>query len=364
MFDADEQLHFKGKKVSVESGTGFVNFVGLIKAVCRHDQNSLNSERFWKRLEPEISKSDSKLINKILFISPSAVDKLVEQNFASCKKTWGVFNDDGYQQFSRDLKLCKDGKYSVSTSVETNKKRSIASPSGKQPESSKKVRVLVQEDDDKITEENVKEFLEVREYVLNEREGSINKREELVLSREKILISKEVLMMQRETEYAESLKKLEKEQARLEKKKSEMGDPEMSTFFEQISSLTNKFKAKRQASRRNSSDDEDNRSPTPELTDKPENTNKQVVPSDDDSEELPVKTYNETEKKKEKKKEKKRDESPTPSRSPSPIPLGSPERTATPSKKSPEVSRNTKTNTKTNSGTNSPTEKSTPVQKK
>jgi len=353
VFDTDEQLHFKGKKVPVESGTGFVNFVGLIKAVCRHDQNNLNSERFWKRLEPEISKLDSKLINKSLYISPSAVDKLVEQNATSCKKTWGVFNDDGYQQFSRDLKLCRHGKYSVSTSIDMKKKRNVCSPRLVEPESSKKVRVLLPEDDT-IKQEQVTEFLQAREHVLNEREKSIQEREKVISSRELALSNREILMIQREIEYAEKLKKVEKEQTRLDKKKTEMGDPDMSTFFEQISSLTNKYKARRQASRRNSSDEEDNnRSPTPE-------EEEVVINSDDDEEEIPVMTYDESQKKTKKteKTEKKQEnkkhnkDSPTPSRSPSPIPQGSPERTVTPSQNTLDKSKSNKT------------EKSTPVSQK
>ena len=313
VFDTDEPFYFSGKKVNVEYGTGFVNFIGLIKVVCKHDQNNLNSERLWKRLLPEISKNDWKLVNKCTYISPSAVNKLVEQNQATCKKTWGVFYDDGYNQFTRNLKKCKYEKYSVST---IQKKRSPTSPSATEPESSKKVRMLaVPEDDNKITEENVKEFLEIREYVLNEREKSIQEREELISSREKILTSKELLMIQRETEYTENQKKLEKEQARLEKKKTEMGDPGMSAFFEQISSLTNKFKAKHQASRVNSSEDEDdNKSLTPEVS-----TEKLVGGNT-----LPLDKS---------KKKDSRNNSPTPSRTPSPIPIESPVRTVTPTQK-------------------------------
>ena len=273
VFDTDDPLYFKGKKVDVESGTGFVNFVGLVKVVCRHDQNNLNSERFWKRLNPEIAKSDSKVINKMVYISPSAVDKLVEQNRGSCRKTWGVFAEDGFRQFQRDLRLCKRAEYSspvTNTRFDTSRskrKQEARSPgAATNPSSSKKVRVLLPEDD-KITEEQVIEFLDARQASLNERERSLNEREVVIASREHALSNREILMIQREIECAEKQKAITKEQLRLDKKKTDMsGTEEMSVFFEKIASLTNKFKAKRQASCRNSSDDEDTRSPTPEET--------------------------------------------------------------------------------------------------
>ena len=102
---SEDGLYYNNKKVAVEKNTGFIHFIGLVKAVCKNDHEGANSNRFWNRLEPEITDADYTIKKDIVYISLKAVEKLVKVNAVSCKKTWNVFLNDGYDALVKDMKL-------------------------------------------------------------------------------------------------------------------------------------------------------------------------------------------------------------------------------------------------------------------
>lgn len=305
--ETDDEQYYTGKKVPVESGTGFVSLTGLVKIVCKNDQNGVNSTRFWKRLEETIDTNDWKNISKQVFISPDAVSLLVEQNLSSCKKSWAVFHRDGLVQFKRALRACKAEKYSAPS----QKRAAISSPEMVSEFLAKKPRGVHISETNPLRFDHRDKALVYREKTLNSREFQLNEREKLINAREMVLHDREIVATNREKRLADKEKELEKKQ----------GDEDMSVFFEQISSLTSKFKAKRMSSRR-ASPDSNERSPSktpPDLTKVNDDTSEKT----DESKELPVIVASSQ---KQHRGKEKQNNSPTPSKSPSPVPSKSPVR--------------------------------------
>lgn len=246
---SDNESYYSGKKLVVDAKTNFVHFARLVKIVCKNDQNS---DRFWKRLKPDLERSEWKQVDEEVYISPSAVDKLTTSNAGSCKKTWGVFHDDGLSLLLHDL---------GHSSVKKRQRASNISPSAGAAGSSKAHKKPYFAQDDLVCETE-HEYLSMKTSVLNERERNLNKREELLNKRGSVLSIREVKCTEKEEEICQTKERLDELEKRLNKKEQEHSVPDVSKFIEQVSSLANKFKAKVSRSRRNSSE-EPKSSPTP-----------------------------------------------------------------------------------------------------
>lgn len=267
---SQEKQEYTGKKVSIDTKTNFVSFVGLVKAVFKSDHEGKNSSRFWDRLKPEIEKSDCKKIDDDLFVSPSAVEKFVAQNATTCKKTWGVFSDDGLRFLLQDLGYKK--RRATMSSPDAVPSKTLSSP-GAAGTSKKNLSSL-------------------QEGLLNTREKHLNEQEAILAKRAVVLSERERRCAEKEEQNENAQTKLLELQKRLKQKEQEISAPDMMKFVEQVSSLASKFKAKASQSRRNSSEEPIENSVTPpdSESDKKSDKNKGIL------------------------------ESRTPSRSPSPIP--------------------------------------------
>ena len=255
---SETESYYNQRKVAADD-SGFVHFVGLVKAVCKTDHEGTNSNRFWSRLEPEISKSEYKIRKDIVYISYKAVDKLVKMHSSSCKKTWGVFLNDGLGALVRDMK----------------KKRGAPMPSpssGEPTASNKKGKSQVAAEEDAsagggLVFNNKEEFMKARRLLIFEREKNLNKLETTLIDRVAVLNKRESLCAAKEETLAEKEEELKELETRLVKKEREMERPDVSQFLSQVSSLANKFKAKAARSRRNSSEERRAGSITPNDSD-------------------------------------------------------------------------------------------------
>lgn len=239
---SQEKQEYTGKKIAADEKTNFVSFVSLVKAVFKNDYEGKNSGRFWDRLKPELEKTEYTNINDDLFISPSAVNKLASQNATACKKTWGVFYDDGLQCLLHDL---------------GGKKRRHATTSSPHPSGPSKTLTSPGAGTSK------KDICGLQEGLLNTREKHLNDQEAILASRAALVSERERLSAEKEKQNEKTHAKLMDLHKRLNKKEQEMSAPDMMKFVEQVSSLANKFKEKVSRSRRTSSQDNDHESPTP-----------------------------------------------------------------------------------------------------
>lgn len=281
---SSDEYFFSGKKISVDVKTGFVYFVGLVKAICKSDHEGLNSTRFWKRLKPEISRQDYVFIKDELYLSPLAIKKLVNLNAVSCKKSWGVFKDDGLQYFLSDLGLKKKKKRRLEEEQEQPTPTSathIVSPAAAGPSSVNKHQ---RRGTDEVSFESEEAWLSARAKLLNVREKNMNDRESVIQAREQTLQRREKECSELEEKLDAKEEELKELQARLAKQKKIASGPDVSQLLNQLSSLTHKFKEQVSRSRRNSSDDdEDERlrdSPTPDMSDNDEQRSPSPVPKD------------------------------------------------------------------------------------
>lgn len=283
---SEDGLYYNNKKVTVEKNTGFIHFIGLVKAICKNDHEGANSNRFWNRLEPEITESDYKIKKDIVYISLKAVEKLVNVNAVSCKKTWNVFLSDGYDALVKDMKLLQ-------------KKRSFSqtSPGSSLPSSSNKKGKSPATDPASanrgIVFKNFGEFAKARANLLNDREKTLNQLETSLIDRVTVLNKREAICSSKEESFEQKEADLKEREARLAKKEREFDTPDVSQFLSQVSSLANKFKAKAARSRRNSSEERRSGSVTPndsevdedEKESSPSKSPSPIPHSDDDGEE-------------------------------------------------------------------------------
>ena len=274
-----DNYHYNGKKIPLHSTNGFVHFVGLVKAVCKNDHEGVNSTRFWNRLKPTVEKKDYLFVDEDLYVSPTVVKKLTNDNAVRCEKTWGCFQKDGLQFIMEDLKQLKRGSL-----------RSPPSSAGAGPSSSKKQKQIVVPCDKggDIVFENKEEYLSAKRGLLNDREKELNKREELMNKRASLLSARE----SEYTEKEEAMENKSRELAELEKrleKQQQSTVPDVSEFMKKVSSLANQFKAKASRSRRNSSEERQvvGASPTPPGSDNEEDKNKEPVPKTGDDSRTP-----------------------------------------------------------------------------
>lgn len=265
---SSEESHYHNKKVAVEKDYGFIHFVGLVKAVCKTDHEGTNSNRFWNRLEPEISKSDYKIRKDIVYVSYKAVEKLATMNATSCKKTWGVFVNDGLTALLKDMKLLQKKRGAPSA---------VSSPpASAEPSSSKKGKSQASAEAGVAVGAGVvyktkEEFLKGHRLLLTEREKNLNKLEISLIERVAVLNKRESICASKEEAIDAKEEELKQWEARLTKKERDVEVPDVSQFLSQVSSLANKFKAKAARSRRNSSEERQSGSVTPndsEVTDK------------------------------------------------------------------------------------------------
>lgn len=280
---SSQEYFHNNKKVKIDKDSGFIHFVGLVKAVCKTDFEGTNSNRFWNRLEPEISKSDYKIRKDIVYVSYKAVEKLATMNATSCKKTWGVFVNDGLTALLKDMKLLqkKRGPSAVSSP-----------PASAEPSSSKKGKSQVSAEagvavGTGVVYKTKAEFLKAHRDLITAREKNLNNLETTLIERVAVLNKRESMQTSKEEELSVKEAQLIEREARLTKKEREMEVPDVSQFLSQVSSLANKFKAKAARSRRNSSEERQSGSVTPndsEVTDKssPLKSPSPIPPSEDD----------------------------------------------------------------------------------
>lgn len=260
---------FSDKKVYVDKRTQFANLPSLVRAVCKTDHQGSITERLWSKLNDKLKREEYKIIDHEEYISASAITKLVNQNRETSKKTWGVFATDGLSQLIKQLCDSKDDtddeeddadEEPVSTKGASKRKKSDDPSPAPRDRKGKGAATgalvaFAGHDDDRSTEEMLKE----RERQLNNREQTIEEREILVLGRERKVRRAEDSVRAEQTR----LQTLEKE---LHKKQAAVSQVDMNAFFDQISSLTNKFKTKVTRSRAGSpvpNKSRRNSSPTP-----------------------------------------------------------------------------------------------------
>ena len=245
---SEEGLYYNNKKIAVEKNTGFVHFIGLVKTVCKNDHDGANSNRFWNRLEPEITETDYTIKKDIVYISLKAVEKLVKVNAVSCKKTWNVFLNDGYNALVKDMKFLKKRSF-----LQTSPRSSLPSSSNKKgkspatdPAASANRGIFLK---------NLVEITKARTKLLNDREKTLNQLETSLIDRIAVLNKREALCNSNEDSFAQKEVDFTERETRLAKKEREFDTPDVSQFLSQVSSLANKFKAKATRSRRNSSEE-------------------------------------------------------------------------------------------------------------
>lgn len=253
---SEDGLYYNNKNVAIDKNTGFVDFIGLVKAVCKNDHEGANSNRFWNRLEPEITNADYTIKKDIVYISLKAVEKLVQVNAFNCKKTWNVFLNDGYDRLVKDMKLlqkkCSFSQTSPGSSLPSSSNKKGKSPAT-DPASANRGTVF----------KNFAEFTKARANLLNDREKTLNQLETSLIDRVTVLNKREALCTSKEESFAQKEAELKEREARLAKKEREFDTPDVSQFLSQVSSLANKFKAKAARSRRNSSEERQSGSVTP-----------------------------------------------------------------------------------------------------
>ena len=281
---SEDGLYYNNKKVAIEKNTGFIHFIGLVKAVCKNDHEGANSNRFWNRLEPEITDADYTIKKDIVYISLKAVEKLVKVNAVSCKKTWNVFLNDGYDALVKDMKLLQKKRGFSQTSpgsLPSSSSKKAKSPAT-DPASANRGTVF----------KNFAEFTKARANLLNDREKTLNQLETSLIDRVTVLNKREALCASKEESFAQKEAELKEREARLAKKEREFDTPDVSQFLSQVSSLANKFKAKAARSRRNSSEERQSGSVTPndsevdedEKESSPSKSPSPIPPSDDGEE--------------------------------------------------------------------------------
>ena len=283
---SEDGLYYNNKKVTVEKNTGFIHFIGLVKAICKNDHEGANSNRFWNRLEPEITEADYTIKKDIVYISLKAVEKLVKVNATSCKKTWNVFLNDGYDALVKDMKLFQKKR----TFSQTSPGSSLPSSSNKKGKSPATDPASANRG---IVFKSFAEFTKARANLLNDREKTLNQLETSLIDRVAVLNKREALCTSKEESFVQKEADMQEREARLAKKEREFDTPDVSQFLSQVSSLANKFKAKAARSRRNSSEERRSGSVTPndsevdedEKESSPSKSPSPIPHSDDDGEE-------------------------------------------------------------------------------
>ena len=278
---------FTNKALKIDDKSNFVMLSGVVKTLFRTDNKGEITERLWKRLEPNIDKTEHKRINDQVFISAKALVKLVDQNGDACPKTWGVFRKDGLTSVLNQMghkgpadesessesedSSDEDDEIERTPSSKKRKHQGIIVPQNdrnKKGGTPARVGLLspnsTDEGQDTLTALN-EILIDKREEVLAEREEALDKRESILHNRERKCRMGELMLKQE----AARLQTLEKE---LKKRESSVSQKDMNAFFDKISSLTNQFKNKVSRSRggspvRGRHDKRANSSPTPSGSD-------------------------------------------------------------------------------------------------
>lgn len=176
----DEKQHYTGKKIPVLPSHRSILFTSLVKAVCKTDQKGEMSLRIWTRLEPKLTENvDFQAVAGAVFVNANTVKILVKDNMGACKKTWGLFTEDGFDQLFQDM---TEGTIATAGTGECSKKRKksqkekatvIAEPAGEEESSEEE---LGEEDPSSLIKQR-EDMAVIRERLIGAQTGLLLKRE-------------------------------------------------------------------------------------------------------------------------------------------------------------------------------------------
>jgi hypothetical protein len=235
-----EPRHYRGKVIpTLQGNKGFVLFTSLVKAVCKTDNKGEVSTRLWQGLEPKLVEDvDFKAVEEEgdddadIYVSAKAIKILVADKKA-CKKTWGLFEQDGLTQLVRDMGGTVEesaGATAEGSNSQNKRKRAEIDEGG---------------EDDELDEEDPFYLIQQREEMVKKREKLNFAQSALLGKREEKCLVREEKVSVRENEVVEKEENLERSVIEFKKKKKN-GAPveDMNRFLDSLISIATNFKAK------------------------------------------------------------------------------------------------------------------------
>lgn len=246
-----KKLCFVDKPVSVHRRTNFVCYSDLANAVCNTNDDNVTCV-YWDNVLCKTSASNYMIKNNYLFISPNALDILVDFHKDFYKDSWGTFAADGFNLLLKDLKRLKQKRKFVEIKTEEEEEEPPSKQTFRIPQ---ELAVLLGSRETNIVK-NEKALIarqgavEAREVSVSSREDAVKTREDSVSSREKTMNEREDFFLEKERDiielvmqYKEDVDSLAERSKQLDDRDKQLDEREkdMEQFVEQILSLARQY---------------------------------------------------------------------------------------------------------------------------
>lgn len=254
--DNSKKHCFDDKHVNVHRRTNFVCYSDLANAVCDTNDDNVTGI-YWDNILCKTSASNYMIKNNYLFISPNALNILVDFHKDSYKDSWGAFAADGFDLLLQDLKRLKQKRKSIEIKTEEEEE-----PPKKILRIPQEFAVLLGSRETNVVKNEKAliarhDTLEVREKAQIARENAVKTREDAVSSREKTMNEREDFFLEKERDiiervmqYKENVDSLDERSKQLDERSKQLDDrskqldereKDVEQFVEQTLSLAKQY---------------------------------------------------------------------------------------------------------------------------
>lgn len=201
---SNKKHFFTDEKVVVYKPTGFVLFSGIVKVLCKGDDDS-DAHGLWDKVLPKMTATKYMVKKGNLLVSHLALGILLNEYKDIFKDTWGVFAIDGFQQLTEDLKVVMAGGNPVEVVTKEEAKPKIPL--------------------DCISLLDARQANIVQnEKALAIRQDALEAREAAVLAREKTVNEREIFLLEKEKDLVQKVIKFDKDKKELEEQRKQVED--------------------------------------------------------------------------------------------------------------------------------------------